>query len=84
MAVGVAGLFALPTLLALNMFGMLPGGETTEGISEVHDSILEEKVNTLKEEITSLRNDMKTYFGLGGLAYGEFGKSTQTALENAS
>ena len=61
------------------MFG---GGD--EGTKEVHDKILEEQVVELKDEITILRREMKSYFGTGGTAYTEFGRSTQTALENAS
>ena len=96
--VGVAGLFALPALMALSWFGLLPsapvgdqpGGEAaggTEGdtkVQSVFDKTLDEKVALLQEEMTGFREDMKKYFGSGGTVFPEFQKSTQNALENAS
>ena len=89
-AVGVAGLVALPTLAAVAATAGIVGGAALmfggggEDTKEVHDKILEEQVGELKEEMSILRREMKSYFGIGGIAYTEFGRSTQTALENAS
>ena len=89
MAVGVAGLFALPALGVLSAFGMLPGqgggGAIDDGQPKaVHDKDLEEKVSTLQSEIEGLRSDMASYFGTGGSAYPEMQRAHSTALENFS
>ena len=89
MAVGVAGLFALPALGVLSAFGMLPGqgggGVIDDGQPKaVHDKDLEEKVSTLQSEIEGLRSDMASYFGTGGSAYPEMQRAHSTALENFS
>ncbi len=97
MFIGVAGIFALPALMALSWFGLLPAapGASEEAKSQaegtednkpkpVHDKTMEEKMAVLQEEIVGLRDDMRRYFAVGGVAYSEIEKSHQSALENAS
>jgi len=89
MAVGVAGLFALPALGVLAAVGMLPGqgggGAIDDGKPKaVQDKDLEEKVTMLQGEIEGLRSDMASYFGVGGSAYPEMQRAHTTALENFS
>lgn len=98
MLVGVAGVLALPALLSLSMFGLLPGspgsdtktaGATSDNVEDtrpkpVVDELLEAKVVTLQQEVTGLRDDMRKYFGVGGEVYAGIELAHQRALENFS
>ena len=42
------------------------------------------EVSTLKNEMTALRSDMKSYFGFGGSAPKQFGRETVRGLETAN
>ena len=87
-AVAASGIFALPILTALNKFGLIGVGktDTTETgmtISEVYDKKVSDKIDMLQNEINGLRDDMKSYFGIGGTVAVSMGRETIKGIERA-